>query len=162
VRDPSALDIFNDEIRNAVIGGSSVDQLRDVGVLKPHENLPFAAKTAQCEVCIEPAAYELDRRPRFVLLVRALGNVDDAHTSATEFTGQPPGPDQPAFHGWFRNFVTRIEYGEIKYGLPHMGADQAAALSLSSKDATSARCQASAAHTTLSHSSRVSGGCSSA
>jgi hypothetical protein len=44
-REWSARDILEREIRLAVVGESGVQELRDVGMIQPGEDLPFAGHT---------------------------------------------------------------------------------------------------------------------
>ena len=84
--DRLTLDILHNKVRDAVIASPAVDQARNIGVLKPGQDLPFGAKPFH-DVRVEPCAFDHfdgDCLPQFV--VGALAAVDGAHASpAQEF-----------------------------------------------------------------------------
>ena len=64
-----ALDVFHDEVGQAVVGRAAIDQPRDVRMIELRQNLALVAEAAQDVVRIEPALDELDRDFLPVLVV---------------------------------------------------------------------------------------------
>ena len=79
-----ARDILHDEIRKTVFGRARIKQSRDMRMVEVRENLPLIAKMAQHFFCIHPALDELDRDLLSILIVNALGQINDPHATRAE------------------------------------------------------------------------------
>jgi RNA polymerase sigma-70 factor, ECF subfamily len=93
--DAPPLDELHDEKRQPLGGRAAVEQPRDVGMLDLREDLPLAAEAPHERLVAERRGHDLDRDRLPVLVVGAVGQVDDAHAAAPEFPddlvrAQPP------------------------------------------------------------------------
>ena len=96
VGDRFAVDVFQREVGLAVLGGAGIEQARDVGVLQPREDLPFAGE-AQPQVGVGQAgAQQLQRDPALVQAVVAVGHPDLAHAAFAEQAFEPVRADARA------------------------------------------------------------------
>ena len=91
------LDVLHDEIREAVIGRTGIEERGDVWMIEARQNLPFAAKALKDGVAVTAAFDELDRDLFAELLVRALGQIHRAHAAPTQLANNPVRTD-PAAH----------------------------------------------------------------
>jgi len=90
------LDVLHDEVRQAVLGRPSVEQLRDVRVVERRQDLPLPAEPGDDLGRVHPLADDLDRDVLAELLVRPRREVDRPHAPlaepAEDLVGADPEP----------------------------------------------------------------------
>src|SRR5258708_4499982 len=80
-----AVHIFHDEIGQAFIGCSAIDEPRDVGMIELRQDLPLIAKATENSLGIESATDELDCDFLAVFIVRPRCEIDSPQTAAADF-----------------------------------------------------------------------------
>jgi hypothetical protein len=93
--DPMAFDVLHHEVGHSVLGGSAVEQARDVRVFERSKNLPFMLEAPEDGVRIHPAFDQLDGDLHLELLVRALGEENRAHPARSDALEQFVLTDHP-------------------------------------------------------------------
>ncbi len=91
--DGLAEDELEGEVGASVRRQTTIDQLRDAGVIEARQDPPLGEETRHDLVAVEPALEELQRDPALESAVGALGEEDLAHAAATERRENPPGAD---------------------------------------------------------------------
>ena len=94
--DRFAVHVLHDEVGQAVVGRSAVDQARDVRMIELRQDLPFVAKTAEDVVGIEPAPNELDRNFLAIFVVGSRRQINGAQTAPADFADDLVGAELPA------------------------------------------------------------------
>jgi hypothetical protein len=97
--DGHALDEFHDEVGRAVVGGSAVEESRDVGVLELGEGLAFGAEAPPRGFVGEAASDDLDGDALLVLIVGAHGPKDGTHAADGHDAFDAVFPDAPTDAG---------------------------------------------------------------
>ena len=92
-RDRLAFDELHHEVGPSVLGGSSVEEPRDVRMLEPREDAPLAREPGEHFVRRHSAAQQLDRDALLEEPVRALGQEDLAHAAPPETAEDTVRPD---------------------------------------------------------------------
>jgi hypothetical protein len=90
LRDSGTLHVFHHQIGNLILS-PAVEQLRNVGMMQPCQDLPLAPEPAKYEVGVEARPHHLDGDIRFILLVGPLGKVYTTHTAPADFADQAVG-----------------------------------------------------------------------
>src|SRR6516165_11225214 len=80
-----AVDVLHHKVGELFLGSAAVEESRNVGVMQPRQNLPFAPEAAQNEISIEARTYYLYGHIRLVLFVGARGQVDGTHAAPSDF-----------------------------------------------------------------------------
>ena len=88
-------DVFEREIRRAVIGEAGVIEASDVGVLEAGQDTLLMEETLPERRIGEAAAHELERH--LPVEVGALGEVDDAHAAASYLAQETVWPYRSSF-----------------------------------------------------------------
>src|SRR5258707_15206810 len=60
--DRFAVHVLHDEVGKSVVGGTAVDEARDIWMIELRQNLSFIAKTAEDFLGVEPSPNELHRK----------------------------------------------------------------------------------------------------
>ena len=79
--DRYAVDVFHDEKRHVVIGGTSIEQHRDVRMLEIGQDLTFSHETAPEVIGCELGHQELDGDLLLELLVGPAGEIYETHAA---------------------------------------------------------------------------------
>jgi hypothetical protein len=96
--DGLAFDVLHDKVRSAILGRSSIEELRDIGMLQGRQDLALATEVPD-EIPSGGIGNELDRHPLPVLIVVSEREVDRSHTSCTELLDETVGADS-ALGAW--------------------------------------------------------------
>jgi hypothetical protein len=80
-----SFDILHDDVRTPIIGRASIEQCRDVRMLKSGEDLPLRSKARQRLRCGHPLSDELDSDRAQKLIIGANRLVDGAHAAPSNF-----------------------------------------------------------------------------
>src|SRR5690625_151213 len=94
--DRGPLDDLHDEVWPAVIGGTAVEEPRNVGVVERGEDLALGTEPGEELVGVEAAAEELDGDLLVELAVDPLGEVDGPAPPAPDLPEEPVGPELAA------------------------------------------------------------------
>ena len=78
-------DVLHDEVGQSIVRCSSIEQARDVRVVEAGQDLSLVAKMTEHRVGVHAAFDQLDCDLLLVLLIRALGQIDRAHSAAADF-----------------------------------------------------------------------------
>ena len=68
---PGALDIFHDDIRAAVFGGTAIQEPGDIGMLEMRQRLPLATEAMQDKVGVHAGMDQLHGDIGLILIVVA-------------------------------------------------------------------------------------------
>src|SRR5436190_11895080 len=93
-----ALNIFHDEVGQAVLSSTPVEQQRNVWMIQRGENLALFAKASQNKVGIHPPLDQLDGYPLMEFLIDTYGFVDSAHAATSNLTLDAVSTEPPADH----------------------------------------------------------------
>ena len=88
--DALAIHVLHDEIRDAVGGGTAIEQACDVAMIEARQNLALGAQAIVICAAHETGPHELHGNVMAVL-ADALGEVHIAHAATTEAAAQLPG-----------------------------------------------------------------------
>ena len=94
--DGLALDQFHDQVRQALRGGATVEQPRNVRMIEVRQYLAFGAEPLEHVACVVAGPDELDRDFLLVLRIGAACPVHLPHATAPEQGRDDVGPDAPA------------------------------------------------------------------
>ena len=94
--DGKAFDELHHEVRQALVCGAGVEELRDVRVLQAGEDLSLRAEAPGEHVAVRAAPDRLDRDPVRDMAIRAFRLVDRTHPSLSDPPGQAIRPQRPA------------------------------------------------------------------
>ncbi len=81
--DRQAVDVFHDQVRDAIVSGAAVQQPGDVAVVESRQDLTFGLETVVIGARDESGPYQLHGHLLLVFVV-ALGQIDVAHPAAAQ------------------------------------------------------------------------------
>ena len=81
-----ALDVFEDEVGNAVLGRSAVEQPGDVRVIQARQDLPLVTEALPDGVRVHAPLDQLNGHLLAILIIRPVGQVDRAHAAPADLT----------------------------------------------------------------------------
>jgi len=87
-RDRLAVDVFHREVGRAVVGGTRVDEGRDVGMIEPREDLPLGEKALEARAHQGARLQELQRNPLGIGRCASFGEPHGAHAALAELAHQ--------------------------------------------------------------------------
>ncbi len=112
--DRRAINVLHHQVRPSVGGGASVEQARDVGMVKIRQHLAFVSKAGEDLVGVHAAFDQLDRNLLVVLLVGAFGEPDRAHPPGAQQPLEAVGTDKLIAHGVVLRHLLRRGRGETR------------------------------------------------
>ncbi len=92
-----AIDVFHDQIGQAGLGQPAIDDLGNVGMREPGENLQLVAQMLLARLADLGRVQQLDRDRHFKLAVGALAMQNHTHAAAADFIIDDPGTETLAF-----------------------------------------------------------------
>ena len=84
-------DVLHDEVRQSVIGCASIEKASDIWIIEVGKNLPFVTEMTKHRVGVHATFDQLDCDLLLVLLIRALGQIDGAHSAPANLTNDAIG-----------------------------------------------------------------------
>ena len=112
VVDRDSLDIFHDKVGKAALGCATIEQARNVRMIKAGQNLALSTEMAQHRISVHAAFDQFDRDLLLILGIGALCQIDCAHSAAPDLSNDPiminrrPGLEERAV---FREIFFRKE-----------------------------------------------------
>ncbi len=94
--DGCAVDQFHDQIGHSIVGGATIEQAGDVGMVETGQDLALVAEALQDELVVEAATHQLDGNLMLELAIDADGAVDLSHAAAADFLKDVVGADPAA------------------------------------------------------------------
>ena len=91
--DALTVDVLDDEIRLARLRHPGIDEVGDVGMGQPGQEVAFAPEALLAGRSHQRQVQQLDRRAPFEAAVAAFGQPDAAHPALADERNQPVGPE---------------------------------------------------------------------
>ena len=92
-RDRRAVEVFHDDVGDAVIRDATIEELRDVGMLQSRQNAPLGGKQLRCVARQQSRAHELDGHRLLEEPIAALSPIDRSHAAFPDQSDNAVDPD---------------------------------------------------------------------